>query len=68
MEVATKTLLHQQVKIRVVLVQYRSWKCVPIAISGGVVISEILGCNLLQSMVFYCRSSDVVSDRFQGFE
>ena len=35
---------------RVVLVPCRAWKCVPTAISGGVDISEVTGCHLLQQM------------------
>ena len=34
----------------VVLVPCRAWKCVPTAISGGVDISEVPGCHLLQQM------------------
>ena len=34
----------------IVLVSCRAWKCVPIAISGGVDISEIPGCHLLRQM------------------
>ena len=36
---------------RVVLVPYRTWKCVPKAISGGVDISEVPGCHLLWQIV-----------------
>ena len=32
----------------IVLVQYRASKYVPAAISGGVDISEVLGCHLLR--------------------
>ena len=28
----------------------RAWKCIPTAISGGVDISEVPGCHLLQQM------------------
>ena len=35
---------------RVVLVPCPTWKCVPTAISGGVDISEVPGCHLLQQM------------------
>ena len=35
---------------RVVLVPCRAWKCVPTAISGGVDISEVPECHLLQQM------------------
>ena len=35
---------------RIVLVPCRAWKCVPTAISGGVDISEVLGCHLLRQM------------------
>ena len=35
---------------RVVLVPCRAWKCVPTAISGGVDISEVPGCHLLQQV------------------
>ena len=35
---------------RIVLVPCRAWKCVPTAISGGVDISEVPGCHLLQQM------------------
>ena len=41
LEVATKRLLHQQVK---------TWKSVPTPNSGGVDISEILGCHFLGQM------------------
>ena len=34
----------------VVLVPCRAWKCVPIAISGGVNISEAPGCHLLRQI------------------
>ena len=34
----------------VVLVLYLAWKCVPMAISNDVDISEVLGCHLLQQM------------------
>ena len=34
----------------IVLVPCRAWKCVPTAISGGVDISEVPGCHLLQQM------------------
>ena len=34
----------------VVLAPCRTWKCVPTAISGGVDISEVPGCHLLQQM------------------
>ena len=33
--------------IRIILVPCSAWKCVPIAISGGTNISEILRCHLL---------------------
>ena len=33
-----------------VLVLARAWKCVPIAISSGVVISKVPGCHLLRQM------------------
>ena len=32
----------------IVLVTYLAWKCAPTAISGGVDISEVPGCHLLQ--------------------
>ena len=32
------------------LVPCCTWKCVPVAISGGVDISEVPGCHLLQQM------------------
>ena len=35
---------------RIVLVTCRAWKCVLTAISGGVDISEVLGCHLLRQM------------------
>ena len=35
---------------KIVLVPCRAWKCVPTAISGGVDISEVPGCHLLQQM------------------
>ena len=34
----------------IVLVPCRAWKCVPTAISGGVDISEVPRCHLLQQM------------------
>ena len=34
----------------VVLVPCRTWKCAPVAIFGGVDISEVLGCHLLWQM------------------
>ena len=34
----------------VVLVPCCTWKCVPTAISGGVDISEVPGCHLLQQI------------------
>ena len=34
----------------VVLAPCHTWKCVPTAISGGVDISEVPGCHLLQQM------------------
>ena len=33
---------------RVILVLYQAWKCVSLAISGGVHISEVPVCHLLQ--------------------
>ena len=36
--------------IGVVLVSCSAWKCVPTAISGGVDISEVLGCHLLRQV------------------
>ena len=47
LEVGTKMLLHQQVKILGSFVPCRAWKCVPTAISGGVDISMVPGCHLL---------------------
>ena len=35
---------------RIVLVSCGAWNCVPTAISGGVDISEVPGCHLLQQM------------------
>ena len=35
---------------RIVLVPCRTWNCVPTAISGGIDISEVSGCLLLQQM------------------
>ena len=32
------------------LVPCRTWKCVPTSISGGVDISEVLGCHFLRQM------------------
>ena len=46
MEVLIKSLLHQQVKICWCFI----WKHVPTAISGGVNISEVSKCNLLQQV------------------
>ena len=34
----------------IVLVPCPTWKCVSTAISGGIDISEVLGCHLLQQM------------------
>ena len=34
----------------IVLVPCCTWKCVPTAISGGVDISKVPGCHLLQQM------------------
>ena len=34
----------------IVLVPWRTWKCVPTAISGGVNISEAPGCHLLRQL------------------
>ena len=34
----------------IVLVPCRAWKCVPTAISGGVDISKVPACHLLQQM------------------
>ena len=34
----------------VIFVQCCTWKCLPTAISGGVAISEVPGCHLLQQM------------------
>ena len=34
----------------VVLVPWHAWKCVPTTISGGVDISEVPGCHLLQQV------------------
>ena len=51
MEVATKRLLHQQVKITgIVLVPCHTWKCACTAISSGVDNSEVPGCQLLRQM------------------
>ena len=54
LEVATKRLLHQQVKntgvVLVLCSDVCAWKCVPTAISGGVDISEVPGCHLLRQM------------------
>ena len=35
---------------RVVLVPYHAWNCVPTTISGGLDISEVLGCHLLRQV------------------
>ena len=51
LEVATKRLLHQQVKIPGLFgCHVCAWKSVPIAISGGVDIFEVPGCHLLGQM------------------
>ena len=50
LEVATKRLLHQQVKITVNLVPCHEWKCIVTTISSGVDISEVPRCHLLQQM------------------
>ena len=36
----------------IVLVPCLTWKCVSTATSGGIDISEVLGCHLLQQMSF----------------
>ena len=51
LEVATKRLLHQQVKVPGwFLCHVCTWNCIHTAISGGVDISEVLGCHLLWQM------------------
>ena len=51
MEVATKRLLHQQVKIPGWFwCHVHAWKCIPTTISGGVDIFEVPGCHLLQQV------------------
>ena len=35
---------------RIVLMPCDTWKCVPTVISGGLDISEVLGCHLLQQI------------------
>ena len=37
---------------KVVLLLCHTWKCVVIAISGGVDISEVPGCHLLRQMTY----------------
>ena len=34
----------------VLLVQFHAWKCVPLAISGGVDVSEVPGCHLFRQI------------------
>ena len=48
LEVATKWLLHQELKI--LRVSYSACKCVPLAISGSVNVSKIPRCHLLRQM------------------
>ena len=36
----------------IVLVPCHSWECVPTAISGGLDISQVPRCHLLQQMIF----------------
>ena len=48
LEVATKWLLHQVLKI--LGVSYSACKCVPLAISGSVNVSKIPRCHLLRQM------------------
>ena len=51
LEVATKRLLHQQVKTRgIVLVPSHAWKCVPTTIYSGVDISEVPGWQLFRQL------------------
>ena len=51
MEVVTKRLLHQQVKmLGYFWCHVHAWKCIPTAISSGVDISEAPGCHLLWLM------------------
>ena len=53
LEVATKRLFHQQVKIPGQFqCHVRTRKCIPTAISGGVDFSEVPGCHLLRQMSF----------------
>ena len=49
MEVASKRLLYQQVKIPVLVACHR-WKCVLVAISGGVDISKVPECHWKDSI------------------
>ena len=51
LEVVTKRLLHQQVKIlQEFQCHVRVWKCIPTATVGGVDVSEVPGCHLLRQM------------------
>ena len=45
---------------RIVLVPCRISKCVPTTISGGVDISEVPGCHLLQQMSFQRMSQKLL--------
>ena len=38
--------------VHVMLVHVNTWKCTPIVISGGVGVSQVPGCHLLQEMSF----------------
>ena len=46
---------------RIVLVPCCAWNYVPTAISGGLVISEVLGCHLLQHMSSQSGSQKITS-------
>ena len=61
LEVVTKRLLHQPVKIPGQFKCYvRAWKCIPAAISSGVNISEVPGRHLLQQTSFQWGSQKLL--------
>ena len=50
LDVVTKRVLYQQVKIIGSLVLWCAWKCVSAGISGGVSIPKVTGWHLLQQI------------------
>ena len=43
-------------------VPFRAWKCVPTTISGGMYLSEVLGCHLLRQMSSQLRSQKLLQE------